>query len=352
MGLRDDLAATSDRRERARLKGLAFSTVALTGQTFRHGQLTLHVIDGVRDEGLTANDSAVVSVRVRLERNGRDWTPDHLNPIRIVNPPTLVPDPAGPIDLGRRGRYREDMAAAVMQTLRDLPEREVWARAADRTGLGPAAEGTTTTVYSDTADGLNQNSSTVYLTARSGGGTFQVRTTNTQEEGGQTFATPNYIFQELMFGWDTSAIDDADTVSAAVVDLWLLTDLSTTDHTQELRLHDWGATLTSADFVAGADLGSKTLLASIATSGIGATGAYKTFTDVAMPANVNKTGFTRVVLCTDRMRNADVPTGNERMDWSMADTSGTTNDPKLTVTHAAAAAATNPGWYSARGGWW
>jgi hypothetical protein len=47
------------------------------------------------------------------------WFGKHEGPPdwRINNPPTLVKDPTGEVDLGERGRYREDPLAAVAEAI-------------------------------------------------------------------------------------------------------------------------------------------------------------------------------------------------------------------------------------------
>jgi hypothetical protein len=94
---------------------------------------------------------------------------------------------------------------------------------------------------------------------------------------GQTFATPNYTIYEGFYQFDTSGIGDTDTIDSAVFSLHGHTDNSVTDFTINCRLKDWGTGLTTADWVAGADLSALTLLATFATSGF-TTSGYNDFT--------------------------------------------------------------------------
>ena len=209
---------------------------------------------------------------------------------------------------------------------------------------------TTTVVYAGTADGWVNSTSGfddefdgyagTYAAARAGTGTpgLTASTAATTLSVGQLYFASffdQYGVQEGFLGFDTSAIADTDTVSAAVLNVTSYGDFSTTDFTIEARLRDWGGTLETTDFVAGASLSALTLLASKTTaSGFTADTAYD-FTDVAMPANVNKTGSTYLLLCSSRTTGNNAPTGYEYVNVKSADTTGTTSDPKLTVTHAA-----------------
>ena len=150
---------------------------------------------------------------------------------------------------------------------------------------------------------------------------------------------PDYIdtsvVYEAFLGFDTSAIGDTDTISAAVLNVTSNADVSTTDFDLQARLRDWGTTVTTADWVAGASLSGLTLLAHYATSGgFTANSAYN-FVDDAMPANTSKTGTTRMLLCSSRTVSGTDPSGDEYVAIKSAETTGTTSDPKLTVTYSA-----------------
>lgn len=206
---------------------------------------------------------------------------------------------------------------------------------------------TVTTVFSGTSDGFIDSSSTFanYALARAGTGSLAADTASTTFKVGQSRLNGSDTSNcwEGFISFDTSAITDSDTVSVVTLDLWLVTDVSTTDFTIEARERDWGATLTTADYVAGASLSGLTLMASISTSGIGATGAYKTLTSQAafLTATNLKTG-TVYLLVDDSLEVAGTAPSsgvNENVLFSSADNAGTTQDPKLTITHAAAPSA-------------
>jgi hypothetical protein len=199
---------------------------------------------------------------------------------------------------------------------------------------------TVTTVFSGTTDGqVNSRDASTYATARTGS-TLTADTAGTTFTVGQDATVSKgtaYDCWEGFLSFDTSGITDTDLVSSIVLDLWLVTDSSVTDFTLEARERDWGASLTTADWVSGASLGALTLMASIATSGIGATGAYKTLTSQAafLTATNLKTGTVYLIVDSSRHVGNNTPTGDEFVILSSADNSGTTQDPKLTITHAA-----------------
>lgn len=258
---------------------------------------------------------------------------------RIINPPTVPRSGIKDTETGELGRLGnpkklrevtlDPVSAfyeAVWDSVESTPNEKGW-----------RTRGTVTTVFGDTTDGYIESFNAVYATARTGGGTLTaVSATDSNILVGQANLAGFYC-EEGFIGFDTSAINDSDVISSVVLDLWLVTDSSTTDFTCEARVFDWGATLTTADWISGASLSANTLVASISSSGIGATGAYKTFTSQAafLTAPNLKTGITNLVLDSDRHVAANSPTNNENLGFDDANTAGTTQDPKLTITHAA-----------------
>lgn len=189
----------------------------------------------------------------------------------------------------------------------------------------------TLVVFGDAADGVHFKTSTTYATARETQGAVQ--SANNFDFVGQDFATPNYTCRELFFRFDTTTLGDLVTPTSVLLELFAGTDSSVTDFTVEARYYDWGSSLEDADFVAGSALGSKTLVASLATASL-STG-YRAFTsDAAFIANVSGVAFTDLILNSDRHRLGTTPTGAEQVEWTMANFAGTTQDPKLTVTYA------------------
>lgn len=198
---------------------------------------------------------------------------------------------------------------------------------------------TVTTVYAEN-DGIIQSSATNYNTARSGNNlsvnTFQLSTGQLRD------GTTRYIFQGKM-SFDTSFLVPADVISAAAIELYVYWDATPTDFTLEARQNDYGATLETGDYVAGASLSGLTLLASIGTSGIGID-AYKTLTESGSSLRdaLNRDGYTRMLLCSSRTRVGNDPSGDEYLDIRPSSMSGTSQDPKITVTHEIPASGLGP----------
>jgi hypothetical protein len=189
---------------------------------------------------------------------------------------------------------------------------------------------TTLTVYSDASDGRIESSSTVYATARTGAN-FVISDSVSANSIGQTFETPTYYVREMFLNFDTSSIPDTDTIDSVVLSMYGFQDLSDTDFTMEAYLKDWGASLDTGDWVAGADLGAQTLLATLAVTVV-PTNAYTAFTSESGFVNyVNKTGLTRLMLSSSRTRAGTTPTGFEAVSWNMSESA---NKPKLVVNHS------------------
>lgn len=190
-------------------------------------------------------------------------------------------------------------------------------------------------VFAGTTDGHLQSFSTTYLTARSGGGTINVDTASTTFSVGQEKFSSTYYCYEGFVQFDTSALGASVTVSAAVLSLWGSSQqvAGSSAFTTNARVSNWGAALTSADYIAGASLTGLTLCAHLAQASV-TQGAYNAFVDDAMAANVAKTGTTYLILESTRLENADVPTSTEYESWNSSDTAGTSADPKLTVTYS------------------
>jgi hypothetical protein len=199
---------------------------------------------------------------------------------------------------------------------------------------------TVTTVFAGTADGYVESVSTVYSTARAGAG-LSVQTSLTQSLQGQQFFSPNYKVWQYFIAFDVSAISASDTIDAVTLALNNDGDNSTTDFTVLALAKTWLPTLTTADFVAGASLSGLTELATLNTSPSVALG-YVDFVETGtnLRAAVDAAagvGSVEILIASSRHRDNNTPTGNEYILWATADASGTTKDPKLTITHSAAA---------------
>lgn len=297
------------------------------GATFpfevRRGRYTLTIDQPPEPVLNTAGDLVGVDAVVRLFRGSYEVPIDGHR--IFINPPGSLPD-------GRGGLLHDPTEAlihAVIESIALAPNSEMWRK----------PRGTVTTVYASTADGQIQSLDATYANARSGAGTFVASDNLSTMQVGQSLSGVYFVWEGFV-SFDTTSVL-SDTVTAADVGLWLVTDNSATDFILEARAKAWlSGGLTNADFVAGASLGGQTLLASIDTNGIGSTGAYKTLTSQAALLTAIATGSVEMVLASSRQRNGDTPSGAEYLTLSTADETGSTQDPKLTITHTSAVTVT------------
>lgn len=140
-------------------------------------------------------------------------------------------------------------------------------------------------------------------------------------EVGQRLADYYEVFQPYL-RFDTSVIPDDETVTSAVLAMPLHGDHSDTDFIIEARVYDAGETITTGDYVAGADLAAKPLFATRDTAGglpiyVAPDWNQVVFVEAAgAAAAINKTGITGLLLCSDRTRNDMAPAGWEYVDLS------------------------------------
>lgn len=212
----------------------------------------------------------------------------------------------------------------------------------------------TLNVFSGTNDGyvISQDGNEIYADARAGTGTSGLAA-DTSATGiiiGQRHNSSVGFIQvdEGFVSFDLSGLPGGATVTNAVLSLYGSSDFSSTDFTIEARESNWGATLTTADYVAGANLGALTRLATFATSGGFSTSAYNAFTNDGSNM-LNRviaagTGTLYVLLCSDHTvsNTAPTPDVDERVVAYSADQTGTANDPKLVITYTVATAAEDP----------
>lgn len=202
---------------------------------------------------------------------------------------------------------------------------------------------TVSTFYAASADAGLLCSSATYLTARSGGGSLSTNGAGATCEVGQYKPGANYYVYEYLCSFDTSAIPDSDVISAAVLSFCSGQDGSTDDFTLEAYAYDWGAAVTTADWVPGASLGGLTKVATCPTTSW--TGASATYIDLAEVGSalrdaVDKAGTTRLLLASSQTRLGVANASDEYVKVCTADYAG--RQPRLVVTHAPAAGGPDP----------
>ena len=175
---------------------------------------------------------------------------------------------------------------------------------------------TTSVIYADPAgyvgtDGHDIGSfNATYSTARAGDNL----TLSPTNPGGNTLGqTLGYYISQNFEQFDTSSVGAGSTVSAVVYEAYCYSDFSTTDFTIEGRIHDFGSLpVTTDDWVAGADLSGKTLLATAPTSSA-SDGELTWTSESAFLSNIDDTGYTRLILVSKEMTDDSEPIGAEYM---------------------------------------
>lgn len=169
----------------------------------------------------------------------------------------------------------------------------------------------TLTVYASETGGYIESYNDTYSTARAGSGLSAFSGIRV----GQRFTATNICYEGFL-QYDTSALGEGVTVLSATEYINILLDATTTDFTDELRYYDWGDALTASDWVPGANLGSFPLLSSKV---VASSAGYQEFpTSAAFIASINKTGYSRFVHSSNRLRIGTVPTNNEYVEYSGA----------------------------------
>lgn len=150
-----------------------------------------------------------------------------------------------------------------------------------------------------------------YADAREAIGTI-LATVSAQYMIGQYWNGSIHEIYQSFLQFDTSTIPDDATIVSARLILRALDDFSTTDFILEARAHDWGGTIQTTDFVAGSALSGKTLCATFNSADFVAATDFEMTSAPGFAGAINKTGWTRFVLASDRQRTGTAPTTSER----------------------------------------
>lgn len=195
----------------------------------------------------------------------------------------------------------------------------------------------TTTIFSGTGDGQIHSEDADYAdTAAGTGTTLTADTANTNHIIGQYRPDfSSYAVREFFAAFDTSTIG-GDTISAATLSLHGGGDSSDTDFDLEARPYSFG-TLATGDWRTPTHQASDTLLASFDT--VNYVADYLDFTENGSELQdaIDPNGTTELYVASSRHRQEIAPTGDEYVFIWSADRSGTSEDPKLVITHTAPA---------------
>lgn len=216
---------------------------------------------------------------------------------------------------------------------------------------------TVTTVYADTSDAQVRKAGATYSTQHDAASADSVISNNANQYSEHLVSGSTYEIYVPFFAFDTSGIPATDTISAAVVGINKGGDAANAD-TDTLGIVQGHQTTWNSIVVGDYDNRGDAVTnptegcTRVAYSAGAATG-YTTFTLNATgiswiartgetkPATASTSGKTQIVQRFGRDMDNSAPTGANYMLWRMADTVGTTTDPYLEVTHAAAVATGN-----------
>lgn len=192
----------------------------------------------------------------------------------------------------------------------------------------------TLVVYADESDGFIQSFNATYATAVNGSNLSAVTLGNLQV--GQA-GPGNFLIYQTFVSFDTSSIDDDGVINSVELALVGNTDNSVNDFTAEARVYDWSTTVDTGDWRTAAQLSALTRVATWNSSGY-SHNAYNAFSEdgTSFRSAINRTGSTRLVLCSNRNVSQTEPSTVEYVVFLSAGAVGTTNDPKLTIDWEAA----------------
>lgn len=189
--------------------------------------------------------------------------------------------------------------------------------------------------FTPNVNGYVYAQNTVYATAQTGSNLIAASSNGTIFAGQQLSGGLYQPFEGLV-SFDTSAIPDAATVLSATLTLTSKNAANGSGYILQARLYDFGATIETADWVAGASLASKTLLATASVLPASANLPVPFTSAAAFAANINVTGSTRIVLCSDRQVASTAPTGLEFASFTDSTDANSAYRPTLTVTYTGA----------------
>jgi len=272
---------------------------------------------------------------------------------RIFNPPIMVPDGTKKKEIidGKEvwvSNFKEDLLGALRETLADIIK--INGRIDTKVVSGSFGH-TVSTFYPDPSPGTTSISGRVINSGANGEPWATTRgaadgtsasdavTQSTLARAVYLSGTNRYIITRGFFLFDTSPITDTDTISAGVLTFFAaatgVTDTDTSDIDVVASTPASNTAIAVGDFdqVGTTVFASKALSAWVDTDGTG-----NDFTlNASGIAAISKTSITKFGTRNSRDTDDSAPTGENDVSCYYASEAGTTKDPKLVVTHAAAA---------------
>ena len=276
------------------------------------------------------NRAPVLAADLRVTRRGETVFDD-----RIV-----MPNPATQVR-NEDGSLTEDPQRALQITLEQIASqytRGFTQPRRMRIGDSDHFFGDILAVRSNAGDGVvvsgNGVGSTSWSSIRSGSAALSADDNDASETINARTAGSTYIATEAFFDYDTSSIGASSTINSYTFTLYGTgtAENNADSQTIECRVFNWGGTLTTADWVTGANWSSNTLFANLSLGSWAQTNnTANNFTSQGASASIEKAGTTSLVVGLNRLSSATAPTGINDFVTYFADNTGTTSDPLLTV---------------------
>lgn len=143
-----------------------------------------------------------------------------------------------------------------------------------------------------------------------------------------------YYGYEPLLQWNTSVIPPEAIIDDVQLSLYILVDTSPVAFNMEVYPWDFGDNISSLnDWVAPASLSGLTMLASFNESNLGGANYYQQWTvanRAAFIAAINRTGYTRLMMISSRLRTLTAPVSSAEYVSFQGDSP---NYPKLSVAY-------------------
>lgn len=347
-----DLLTNKSGSKKAQIKAREICKVNFKeGNRHKKDTIEIEIVDGPFEISVGENNGIEIFARAWKDGKqlgfGKDGSVE-IERFRIFNPPILVADPNGTIikewadeKTGnlKQLRLREDLKEAVIQSLSHTIQNV--GKDGSKITFGKIGN-TTSTFYSNTGgDGSIRNFGTVasgYAAVHDAGAgvsvdqAAEINTYNARDAS-------NYYIRRGFFPFDTSAIDNGDTIDSATFSLYITVKVDLDNEgvriTAETQADN--TSLATGDF----DALSFTAIADDVDMGSITTSAYNDF-PLTNLKNVSKTGYTPIACITKNDGDSVAPTSQKYyagIQYYSADRDGTTQDPKLVVVHSVASTA-------------
>ena len=278
----------------------------------------------------TLHGNLVFTVDVLVTKDGEPIYEDRLN---TPNPPMGTVGADGTVTDNPRQAFREHVVDVVRAVTADFTKPHLM-RGPDGRFLGD-----TLAVRSSTADGRITSGNATWTTCLNGS-SLSAATGGTADNARATWDGSVYEIRQIFLDFDTSSLGSGATLSNGVFTLYGNTtaETNTDGYDLQIRPSNWGGTLTTADWVdcnPQSNWTALTLMSHFAVSGWSqGAGNANNFT-VDSYADVSKTGTTYVVVGMSAL-GSGTPTGANNVEFRLANQSGTSSDPLLTVTYTPA----------------